>query len=810
MSRFRLGLAIALVTLAATSASADLRKLDARARGAWTRLQAGAPIGALLESKAAVSQAGELDVFISGTMSRAELEAAGARVRTELPGLVTAFVPADRVEAVAALAGVRRIAGTAPVELELDASVPAIGVSALRAAGPGFAGVNGQGVIIGDVDSGVDHDHGDFKDPTGHTRFLRIWDQTGSGSPAPSGYGYGAEWDSTEINAGLCTQADLVGHGTHVMGIAGGDGSQTGGTVPAYTYAGVAPKADLVMVKTNFNTTGVLDGVRYVFDLATATGKNAVVNLSLGSHYGPHDGNGDFEVGLNALTGPGRIVVKSAGNDRALNRHAEVLAAGLGTDVTLNVSGAYSGALIAIDGYYESSENLRLRVTTPDGTVIGPLNRGGINASYPGASTPSGTVYVENGSVTTLGGDYEVYFEVSQGTGQTLDGTWTFTFIPQVLGAANGEVDLWRYASSSGMTVQFVQGHQPDQELISEPGNAEQVITVAAFATKTGWTDCNGNATSYLSPPAVGAIAPFSSPGPTRDNRQKPDLAAPGTPIASAISNDVYGACPGGFTTVLPDNVSHIIEQGTSMAAPHASGAVALLLQSYGAQTPAQIKSLLFATAITDAQTGAVWNRDWGRGKLYLDGTVETVVSLFEANRVEGGVELRWRLGASVGEGTLAAERSASLEGPWVSVAAERREESGVTVLTDPDAPSGATLYYRLRATTLEGAEVLFGPITVTTAGERTEFALGRALPNPTPGRTRIEYVVPRLSSIRLVLHDILGRQVAVLAEGAHPAGRYWAAWDGTREGIRVPPGVYQLLFQTPEGTQSQRIVLAR
>ncbi len=813
MSRLHDGVSIALVSLlvatgALASDSAGLGKLDPRARAALAQLRSGVALHALLENRVAVNTEGALDVFIRGTMTRAELTALGVRVRTELPGLVTAFVPAGSVEAVAALPGVRTIRGAAPVELELNASVPLIGVSALRGAGPNFAGANGAGVIIGDVDSGVDFDHGDFKDAAGRTRFLRIWDQNGAGSAPPLGYPYGAEWDSTEINAGQCTETDNVGHGTHVMGIAGGDGSQTGGVIPAYTYAGVAPKADLVMVKTNFSTTGVVDGVRYVFDVATALGKNAVVNLSLGSQYGPHDGTSDFEAGLDALVGPGRIVVKSGGNDRGSTRHAEVNAAGLGTNVTMTVANSATGYLIAIDGYYESTENLRVQVTTPDGTVIGPITRGNSNASYPGASTPNGTVYLENGYSPQSSGDYEVYFEATPTIGQTMNGTWTFTFIPFVLGAANGEVDLWRYFASGGLTANFVTGNQSDQELLSEPGNAAGVITVAAFASKSGWTDCNGNVLSYSAAPAIGAIANFSSPGPTRDGRQKPDIAAPGTPIASTTSTDVYSSCPVGTSTLLGDAVSHIVDQGTSMAAPHVSGSVALLLQNFGAQTPAQIKSYLNAHAITDAQTGAVWNRDWGNGKLFLDSSVETMVSLFEAGWIDGGVELRWRLGDPGRFRSVAAERSGSLGGPWGEIPGDLRDESGVTVMVDRDAAVGGSYHYRLRAQTPEGEVVILGPIAVAGAAEGVSFALGRVAPNPSRGATRIEYRVPRLAAIRLTLLDVMGRQVAVLADGVHRAGRYEAVWDGRVNGAAVSPGVYLLQYRTPEGVRTGRLAV--
>ena len=278
---FRSLVLAALAVLVAVPAFAATSKLDARARVALAQIRSGVSLAQMLENASAVGPLGELDVFITGPVSRAELEAAGARVRTELPGIFTAFVPEGSIDAIAALPGVTAIRGGAPVELELDVSVPTTGANLLRGAGPNFTGLAGQGVLVGDVDSGIDYDHGDFDDALGSTRLVNIWDQTVAGVN-PAGYAYGNECTPAQINAGTCSQTNTDGHGTHVMGIAGGDGSQTGGLGFAYQYAGMAPKADLIMVKTNFQTTGILDGVAYIFQKATTLGKNAVVNLSLG------------------------------------------------------------------------------------------------------------------------------------------------------------------------------------------------------------------------------------------------------------------------------------------------------------------------------------------------------------------------------------------------------------------------------------------------------------------------------------------------------------------------------------------------
>jgi len=256
-----------LAAVLATPARADLSKLNPTARIAWQQAAAlaASPNAEKFPGMLALTPLGELDCFIVGDASRAALEAAGAHVRTVAPGVCTARIPLAALDAVTDLPGVTRVDGAMPLEPELDASVPATGASIVRGPGPLFTGLNGAGVVVGDVDTGVDYHHDDFKDPTGHTRIVCLWDQTDSIGPAPAGFGYGSEWTPADIDLGTARERDLEGHGTHVMGIMGGDGSGTGGTTPAFTYVGMAPKASLVMVKSPLTNTAVLDGVNYVF-----------------------------------------------------------------------------------------------------------------------------------------------------------------------------------------------------------------------------------------------------------------------------------------------------------------------------------------------------------------------------------------------------------------------------------------------------------------------------------------------------------------------------------------------------------------
>lgn len=637
MLRLRLmGIFILAAAVFAAGAALAQSKLDPRARIAVAQMNQGATAAAARAMGEAVTEEGHLDAFIRGTVSRATLEALGVRVRTQVPGtdIMTADIPMTAIDAVAALSGVRSIQGAAPVDIELNASVPTTNANANRGAAPNFTGINGAGVLLGDVDTGFDFKHGDFRDQANNTRFVNIWDQTVNTGPNPAPYTYGTEWGAASMNAPYtCTQLATDGHGTHVMGIQGGDGSQTGGAVPAFTYVGMAPMADLIGVKTDLTTTHILDGVNYIFSRATALGKNAVCNLSLGSHFGPHDGTSTFESALDALTGPGRIIVKSAGNERGQSRHAEVFAAGAGTNMTITFSGSATNRTLAFDGYYNATEDMNVRITTPNGTVIGPIALGGINAAYPGTATANGTVYLENGAFLTATNAREVYLEVTVASGNNWNGSWTITFIPVTLGAANGEVDMWRFFNSTSAVGNFVTGVQ-EEELISEPGNAVSLITTAAYVSKQSWTDCGGRSVSFTGTPAVGLLATFSSMGPTRDGRQKPDIAAPGVAIGSTRSFDIAMTCPAspGVSAALNDNMNHIANAGTSMAAPHTSGACALIMQKYGAVTPAFIKSFLNARAIVDANTGATWNKDWGNGKLFLGDMLDPTVAVTSPN----------------------------------------------------------------------------------------------------------------------------------------------------------------------------------
>ena len=644
----RLAIAFFIFLLAALPAlAADLTKLDPLARTTYEMIAGYASLEDLNNARKSVDEYGRLEAFVEGSVTPSQLQALGAYVNSGETGdtiFTAVFSDLNAVDAVTDLAGVEMIYGGAPVDDELNVSVRTTLADQQRGNGPNFAGLNGAGILIGAVDSGVDWKHDDFKNPDGTTRLISLWDQSDAGGPNPAGFRYGSEWAPADMNGATprCREVDRSGHGSHVLSIAGGDGSATGGgAAPAFTLAGMAPKADLIFVKRgggfNVLATRVIDGVRYIFKQATdRNNQKCVVNLSLGTQYGSHDGQSVFERGLNALVGNGRIIVKSAGNDNGKALHAEALAVNAGAKVKLVVGGAtVLGGQVAIDGYYDGPGKLEIIVKPPVSAALAAVAFGTRNAAFPGTQTASdGYVYVENGVTLTHNGARQIQIELvtDAANRRSINGTWEFTF-KRTEGPAEIGVDLWRYNTSfnPAVTADFTDGNQPNRRMVTEPGNAPRLITVAAYTTRTTWTDCNARErrdSDIWPAQTVGRIATFSSRGPTRDGRQKPDIAAPGAAIAAVLSADTAPTCPVDPADASPHlpGLKHTINLGTSMAAPHVAGACALILQTQGNPNPDTIRNYLRDKALVDLQTGAVPNATWGHGKLRLgDLTIPSV-----------------------------------------------------------------------------------------------------------------------------------------------------------------------------------------
>ncbi|HUG40205.1 MAG TPA: S8 family serine peptidase [Longimicrobiales bacterium] len=585
------------------------------------------------------------------------LRARGAEVGVRVGDIVTARVPLDavplllgepsirRMEAAVALTGgaaghaggVTKAAPDLAAMVNDSAMADARFDALRRRVGDRWEGLAGQGVIVGIYDSGLDLRHEDFLRPDGSTRVLYAWDQTSADTAAPGVVGgsvftYGFECAAPVIDAGSCPMRDVFGHGTHVAGVAAGDGSATGKGRPPYRFPGGAPEADLIVVKGGdfvFDAGRLIEGVAYIFARAEALGRPAVVNISLSSNQGPHDGTTLHEQALDAMVGPGRIIVSGAGNagdhrntlPPVINgpNHAQG-AAGTGTHALIippyDANPGSGNDAVALELWYDGADSLTITIRSPRGDVVSVAT--GDSALV---ETPGGAIGVLNAvdGPDPENGDHVIQIVVADyGSSPPPDsGRWALEVSPQAR-HGDGVYHLWLSLHSLAWRAEppRLEGGTTNRYLVGIPASADRVLAAGAHVTKHAWSGVGGEPQVYRGGREdLGDIAFFSSPGPRRDGVQKPDVTAPGKVLISALSRDA--AFFAGFPWLIEEDSVHVGLLGTSMAAPQLAAAVAILLQIQPDLTPEQARDLIRLSAARDVFVPAALPHPvWGTGKL--------------------------------------------------------------------------------------------------------------------------------------------------------------------------------------------------
>lgn len=504
---------------------------------------------------------------------------------------------------------------------------------------------DGTNVLVGIIDTGVDFNHPDFKDASGNTRIKFIWDQVPTGgSTVPMPYNYGIEWTAAQINASVCTHNDLphYGHGTHVTGIAAGNGLANG------THEGCAPKADIVVVALDFNKTGptIADAVQYIFSKATALGLPCVINASVGDYYGSHDCT-DLEGKMieNMVNNiPGRVLVGAGGNAGNVKFHVKTSPPLNDTSFTwLKKSGTnqlfywcYADTL--------QIKNVEISVGA-NRTNFSDLGRIGFKPYNYGLTTlKTDTLKKSNGnrigivktsaSINTYG-VYELFVQVipdsanlfwrveSKGVG--LHNAWNFDFVSTGLPTAGQYPYISKYVKPDTLMT-IVSGFQCSDE----------VITVANYNNLSQYYDVNNNLdnTGVIG----GKLSLTSSIGPTRDGKQKPDISATGDYVFSAIPLSMLPNLITNAPTVVAQGSMHVQGGGTSAAAPVVAGLAALYLQYNPNATSAMVKNAIDQCAYSDSFTGtSLPNPYWGYGKLDGKAAILCVITDVKKNQVSKG-----------------------------------------------------------------------------------------------------------------------------------------------------------------------------
>ncbi len=545
----------------------------------------------------------------------------GVHLNTRFSHFATALLtPAQMLELVENN-GIRYIETGVSNRPLLDLAVPKSGAGVIQAGLFNNTPYRGEGTLVLIYDTGIDWRHRDFRDPadTTKSRILAIWDQTltpGTGEHSPNGFNYGVEYLRSDIEDEIdgtpthfVRTQDLAGHGTHVAGIVAGNGA-----AQAKKYSGMAPGADLIIVKggdSGFEEAQIIDGLTYARNWAEALGRPMVVNLSLGGHNGPHDGTRSYEVAIDSFcTTPGRAVVVAAGNEGNNPIHiAGNLTAGGSTTITINVPSYTPNPdtyddFIMLDIWYDGSATIQAVATSPGGISVS-ADFGNYTV---GPNKSDGTIEVWN-VLSNLNNQHHILLAVydENNSQAPASGTWTLT-----LSNASGEIqfDGWLAEQTVG-NQQATLSEGNTEKTVGMPGTAHQAITVGSYVTRWSWPSIDGYVHAYsLDFDGTDDISNFSSKGPTRDGRIKPEVAAPGQGIISALSNN---ASPS-QAFIIPGNV-HYLSQGTSMAAPMVAGGTALLFEQNPSFTAAEIKNLFISSANSDRFTGSTPNYIWGYGK---------------------------------------------------------------------------------------------------------------------------------------------------------------------------------------------------
>ncbi len=511
---------------------------------------------------------------------------------------------------------IERVEKGGTFDILLNESLPEIKADHLHKGLVNDTPFTGKGVVIGIIDTGIDIYHPDFHIPgdVPMTRIVSIWDMTldpQDDELPPRGFTRGVEYSREQIDneirdntRGFIRSMDTHAHGTHVAGIAGGNGVFSNGL-----YTGVAPDAEFIIVRVAprmIDEIWIVDGLYYIFNKAQELGRPAVINLSLGNHRGAHDGTAISEIVIDELTKfEGRIVVVAGGNSGDSFIHTGgTISAGQITEFTINIR-PYTPDPIEENRFvsmlwYEGSRRANIRVQSPNGFIFHTTGNDSIQ-------TPDGKIFIYSDG-PNLKNARVFLLDLREGDEfrTPRQGDWLVRFQPTD-GVGTVRYNHWVVDSNIGIAT--LSPHSGRAYTVTIPATAENAITVGSYVTKNMWFDANDIRRQQDT--IIGSLSDFSSGGPTRDERLKPDITAPGELVTSTLSN--FASLP---SQVRVSENGYYISRGTSMAAPHVTGVVALMLEANPYLSPDDVRDIFKRTGRTENFAGNIPDNKWGYGKI--------------------------------------------------------------------------------------------------------------------------------------------------------------------------------------------------
>lgn len=603
-------------------------------------------------------------MLLDEQVSADSLSAAGVVVHAQRGRVAVVSLPLSAVERVAAFEGVRRLSLSREVQPKNDVVRQLIGVDKIHAGEELPSAYTGRGVLTGIVDGGLDPNHINFRNADGTSRiqFLShiVYSETSS-------LGY-VEKDYTPDNIAKFTTDDEESfHGTHTLGTMAGGYRGTAQTAQkknefAATVAdmdcpfyGMAYESDIVAscgtLQDGFIALGIENILNYRYD----HNQPAVINLSLGSNLGSHDGKSMLGQYL-ALAGEEAIICVAAGNEGdlpialsktftegdtvlqtfiyprvAVGSYQNLRYGGIdvyGNDTTpfllktviVNKQRPFAAPteLVPIG---ENTENVPLYIASPDyiessddktNTIFNKAFNGYVGAGSD-IDDDAQRYYCKmdfftfDNTKTNAAGNYILGFQVVGKPGQRID--------CYIDGAFNhfDAYDLEEYGWSDGSC----------NGSISDMACGNNILVVGSYNSRDSWGSLDGGIYGYQGAFAGNDVTSFTSFGTLIDGRNLPHVCAPGAAVVSS-SSSYYAS----FENLQPNalqakyaesNRTNIWHQslGTSMATPVVAGAIALWLEADPTLTIDDVKDIIATTSQVDADVlGTSGNPlQWGAGK---------------------------------------------------------------------------------------------------------------------------------------------------------------------------------------------------
>ena len=606
-------------------------------------------IGFRLDAASITADGNYYEAFIkvNNSIDENALIDAGVTITARYQGFVTARIRGDVDHAtIMGIPGVEHVANALPLFTCSDSARFFSRVDQVHVGGNFERPYTGKGVIVGVIDCGFDFNHINLCDSDGATRVKAVYmplDLTGT-SPVIDGVQLPGSCYETSSEIAMLTSDDpKTTHGTQTAGIAAGGYPDNG-------WYGMAPEADIVacgMPEGELNDVRVANCISYIHDYATRMGKPCVINISLGSNVGPHDGTSYFNRVCNEVSGPGSVIVVSAGNDgiTPVCVHREI--ADAQDTVTTLLTGFRN------DIKRSGQINARSKNGVPFNTRVVVVDQRTGELLYSSediaASAQGNSMTVSSTDDASLATYYTGTVDIKATIGENGNPS---TMCDLNIKAVNRsyllglqfnsedacDLSVWTsmYAYFNNYGFSWVENGTP-MGSISDLATTDSVISVGSYNSREtlplrdGSTYFRGNCTPTH-------LSEFTSYGPDERGINRPDVCAPGAMVISSgnrydvTAPNLYYWQPSAFVNDM--EYPYCPDLGTSMSAPVVAGTIALWMEAEPTLSANDVRDVLKHSCYKDVAVLTTENMDlrWGYGKLDADAGMRYVLHIEPKN----------------------------------------------------------------------------------------------------------------------------------------------------------------------------------